>query len=232
MRDASDPWQHLLHARITGRFLDLSDSAKTSHAEEVLGMSPNVYFYVNAPHPHFGQQVAVFRLEDVSDPRYVRVSPFDSGGLATGKIPLRKSLAPHELIELFQTHSYELRDYWVEFLTWARAAYRRLANYVESREPSFHVVEEVDLPGCTSSQAWLWEARMHKMRNLPVTLRPTRVFIGLGDRRRYLEWAATSGRFGSDQARRHTKHFLRVAVESTDPAHDAVRYLTRTGVKR
>lgn len=227
-----DVWQEVLYARIGGKFLDLRQSEATAESERILDLDPSIYFYVNAPHPHFGQQIAIFSVDDVDDSRYVRVTPFDTGGLALGHIPLRPDAVEVNHRVFVQKFSFEIDEYWVDFLTWVRAAYRRFANYVESRRPSHHFVSEIDLDHCSSSQAWFWEARMHRMRVLPVRTSAQRVVLGPGDRRRFLAWLGRMGGHGTAEAVEVARRFLSVSEESRDPAGRAAVYVMEKGVKR
>ncbi|WP_439564708.1 hypothetical protein [Microcella sp.] len=228
----AEAWPELLFHRFTGNFLSIGSTDSTVEAERLLDLDPSVYFYVNAPHPHFGQHVTVFAVDDVVDSRYVHVSPFDTGGLALGYIPLKKAAGRNERRLFVQLHSFEHDRYWVPFLTWVRKAFRRFAGYVEARVPGHHFLDEVDLEACTSAQAWFWEARVHKMRTLPATPRIRRVTLGPGDRRRFMEWLSTFGAHDSAEALDIAKRFRRLSEESPDPVKAATMYLLDKGVRR
>lgn len=220
--------QSTLAKRLSGSVLEIQTSAGTKFSEKALGFAESVYFYVNAADPAYGDSVVLFRPTKKSVGTYARVSPFDTGGVAQGHVAFVAPFSLDGLRHLVNGQSFELRDYVAFWAQWAIDAYRRLNMYVEGSRPRFHSVPEVDLNKCTS-QGWLWEVRLMKARYTEYSVKPMKLFVAKGDRRRFSHWLKTQAVMGDDQLRKLQREYLKLAVESKNPARSAQRYIQGRG---
>ncbi|OZG49824.1 hypothetical protein [Bombiscardovia coagulans] len=173
----SDSWIPLTYGRILGTTNSLPSGTKTSQSESLLNIGANSYYYVGFEHPSFGRQVFAFE-PDFSDMgrTLFKVSPFDTGAVATGRISTVSDEfalnTPEQKKALVSKYSFG-RCYQDQFSEWTKSAYDTtyVSEYVGGKVPSKHYCAEIAIPSSGSvsdARCWVWEARTSK-ETLPDT---------------------------------------------------------------
>lgn len=160
-------WMQILINRMQNDFVSTSSSSTTLDSETAmsLGSNENVYFYIEFAHPNFSQDLIAFKPEvpETGFHSYT-VSPFDTGGVATGKIVLSDGTSPKELI---QNNSFG-SEYKQKFADWAnnRAFDSPVVDYIDGKCPKetfCHSISPTDSTGKpVECRNWIWEVRMKK----------------------------------------------------------------------
>lgn len=181
---ANDQWMPELYLRATGQLARLKSSRTTSGAEHLFDIPASTYYYVGRPHPHFGELITHTRLVASAGSPRARVSPFDTGGLATNQIALEADATPAEIL---RRYSFRPRWFAWRFWRWIGSAFDDASAYVRGQRPRRRAVPEFDLDAC-ADQAWTWEYRIPKDEIVPAVLTPWRLYISEGKLDGYMAW--------------------------------------------
>ncbi|ROS58460.1 hypothetical protein EDF42_3706 [Curtobacterium sp. PhB172] len=211
-------WQELLFRRVTGRFGTLTPTENTEKAESILfGGQHFVYYGVGRNSPHFGDYVTVFAPVQ-NDALRGAVAPFDTGGIALRKIPVRTpKLTPKQLVA---RESMQLSTHQSELRAWIRDAFDRPSDYNSDTPgtiPTSPRVPEVIFGGNPDPRRWAWEGRLPAVRTSPRSVRLLAAYLRPGYLKLYREWLSAEKPLRSTENVRHQRNFLRVATETMDP---------------
>lgn len=217
-------WMELLYRRVTCDFDAIPSGEKTKEAEAGLGIDESTYFYVECPHPQFGDSVIAF----VDTARELAaVSPFDTGGLWFGHVPLNQELDNAAKQVLVARWSIECPDYQLPFAEWVGRSIGSLQDYRTGVRPDAVVVEEIDL-STASSQSWTWEARLRKNVGAGASVAPDRVYLMEGRRAAYLSWLRDQRWFSGEERSFHLRWVSEHVSETANPVDDMIEYLARS----
>ena len=161
-------WCELMTNAIRGEWPAPEASEPTLEAERGLGIGGKpYYFYVLRAEGSFG--LVVFVLSEVEQADWPwdakGATPFDSGGLWSGKIATRPELDEAGRRAFFQDHDMPLVDWRAAFKQYIRTHYGAVSDYLKGSAPELGN-EPTDL-GVTiirgqpnAAQAWTWEVHV------------------------------------------------------------------------
>lgn len=215
-------WMELLYRRLTDGFDHIATGQTTQRSEAGLGLAPHTYFYVERPHPLFGECVVAFAERERGEES--RATPFDTGGLWTGHIATREELSADERRALVKRWSMPSPSYEIPFDAWVAADVGGLPQYRVGARPTAHLVEVIDLESC-SDQAWTWEARVPKYENAAERVRPSAVFMMDGRTAAYLDWLRDTRWLDGGERTTHLQWIAEHVVETANPVDEMIRYL-------
>jgi len=218
---ASVTWMELLYRRVTRDFDAITSGPKTSEAEQGLGIQPSTYFYVERPHPHFGDSVVAF-MDSASD--YAAAVPFDSGGLWHGHVPLIDEMTAAQKSELLHRWSFTCPDYQLPFAQWVDEAIGGLGDYRVDVAPTGVLPPEIDL-STASSQSWTWEARLRKNVGAGESIQVSRVYLMDGRRSVYLSWLRDQRWLARGERLEHLRWVAEHVEETPNPVDEMINYL-------
>ena len=217
------PWQEVLWRRLTGRFGGLRSGETTRDSEIILGIDRNVYYYLGSCHPDFGLFVATFGEHSPDAVPATAVSPFDTGGIAQGHIPLTTPILPKALVK---RDSYKVGAYQANFNAWVSAAYPARDDYPTPQRPKFVVSPEIDLAAAEDDgRAWMWEGRVAARDLSAPPLKPTAVFFQPGRRIRYRDWIKEESSMTTAETSEHIQLIASIGRDDPDPARAARQFI-------
>ncbi len=155
-------WQQALRDRLLRRYSEQDDGhTATRTSEEVLEFDrPHVYWYLLYVDPDYREAIILSSVSGDSPNEAPRLSPFDTGGVAAGHIPLPEPLtSPADFV---RRYTYSWAAGLTEFGGWLERAYRRPSDYWDATRAvrPLEGMTSIDLMTCTSSKAWAWESRL------------------------------------------------------------------------
>ena len=161
-------WCELMTNAIRGEWLAPKALEQTLKAERGLGIGGKpYYFYVLRAEGSFGLVVFVLsEMEEVDWPLDAKgATPFDSGGLWSGKIKTHPELDEAGRRTFFQDHDVPLADWRLEFEKYVRTHYGTVSDYLKGNAPG--PGNEPQDSGVTiikgspnNKRAWTWEVRV------------------------------------------------------------------------
>lgn len=174
-------WIMITRGRILGEADHVSSGVKTLQSERILDIGTNSYFYIGFMHPSFGRQVFAFEPDfSGRGEKTFKVSPFDTGALATGRMltdPNILQLESEDQKRHFVGEYSFGRSYQAEFSKWTKTVFSAdyVSDYVDGRLPNKHYCAGIVIPDSgdeLDARCWVWEARTSKntktSRNTPV----------------------------------------------------------------
>ena len=161
-------WRELMTNAIRGEWPAPKASERTLKAERGLDIGGKpYYFYVLRAERNFGLVVFVLsEIEEADWPTDAKgTTPFDSGGLWSGKVATHPELDEAGRRAFFQEHDVPLVDWRAAFEQYIRTQYGTVSDYLKGSAPELGN-EPTDL-GVTiirgqpnAAQAWTWEVRV------------------------------------------------------------------------
>lgn len=164
-------WITITQGRILGVVDHIPSGAKTSQSEQLLSIGANTYFYIGFMHPFFGRQVFAFEPDFSGRGKMAfKVSPFDTGALATGRIQTDPDILQLESEDqkrgFVERYSFG-RSYQTKFSEWTKTVFSEdyISDYVDGTFPSKHYCAGIVIPKSgdeSDARCWVWEARTSK----------------------------------------------------------------------
>lgn len=186
IRPKATVWYRRVQSLLLSTFPSDIAGVSTAAAENGLGLSPSLYWYVLRTEEHYGHVVFLWSEREAFLPEDGAVSPFDTGGLWHGHVATDPAVEPDDRKEFVAANSVPVSDWLVAFQSWIRANYARTAEYVEGQPPNVGVARIV-YDSRNSAPAWTWEARVEKGRyRQQVAIR--HVFWSADDRKAFEDW--------------------------------------------
>ncbi len=192
-------WCELMTNAIRGEWPAPEASEPTLEAERGLGIGGKpYYFYVLRAEESFSLVVLVLsEVEEANWPVGAKgATPFDSGGLWSGKIKTHPELDEIGRRTFFQDHDVPLVDWRLAFEEYVRTHYGTVSDYLKGNAPG-PGNEPQDL-GVTiikgnpnNKRAWTWEVRIpHDL--VADRLKLQAAYMIEADYKRYLDWLGPS----------------------------------------
>lgn len=159
----SNGWKHTLRDRLMQRHnLTAGAHSKTSQNETRLGFpEPCVYWYLMAVDPDYREGIILSVVTEEGD--RPRLSPFDTGGVASGHVVWRPaSMKADEMVRL---NTFAWSPGATSFVDWVRSAFTRVHDYWNRTtliRPTACYVDAIDLTACEDARSWTWEARLER----------------------------------------------------------------------
>ena len=188
-------WRELMTSAVRGKWPAPKASARTLEAESGLGIRGEpYYFYVLRAEESFGFIVFVLReVEEAVWPLDAKgATPFDSGGLWSGKIRTDPGLDRAGRRKFFRGSDVHLVDWRAKFEHYIGTRYGTVSDYVKGSAPRLGnkpmgsgtpIIEGQS----NTAQAWTWEVRVpHDEAARRLELQAA--YMTEADRRRYLDW--------------------------------------------
>jgi hypothetical protein len=213
----------LLYRRIGSEFGRIPTGKKTAAAEEGLLLGSHTYFYVERPHPHFGEAVVAFSDGGATAVAAV-AAPFDTGGMWARLIPTTTAMSDELARSLVSKWAFDVPGYTLPFSAWTSSEFESLADYRKGLRPGALLVEEIDLEGC-SDQSWTWETRLPKGSGDESFVTAERVFVMEGRRDIYLRWLRDTSWLSVLERRSHLAWVGEHVTEVANPVRDMIEYL-------
>ena len=188
-------WRELMTDAIRGAWPAPRASDQTLRAERGLGIGGRpYYFYILRAEEDFGLVVFVLNeSEDANWPSNAKgATPFDSGGLWSGKIATNPELNDAGRRTFFQRHDVPLVDWKAAFEKYIHAHYGTVADYLKGSAPGsgskLQNSGTVIIKGSPNDRrAWTWEVRVpHDLIARHLDLRAA--YITEANHSRYLHW--------------------------------------------
>lgn len=186
-------WPRLLYWRLTGQhFLTVNRASVTTRSlEQERGEEPSIYFFLGRCEPHYGY----FGISNDPPRSEFLVSPFDTGGIVSGKIATDPPLAKSQRIRLVENWTFDPTSFRRKFCDWGIGAYRSSSHYSLGERPDFHLVREVEVASASAnnSHAWDWEARLSATPTACSQVRPSCLVVDQAQLRLYRTWLHAQG---------------------------------------
>ena len=221
-------WQLVLFRRLAGQFDALRSGVRTRQIEATLGFRRSVYWYVGRTEPEFAF-VAVTHDAPEDSGQDRAVAPFDTGGVATGKVITVPTLDLMDRRRLIHRESRPIDQYGAQFLTWVGRCFPGQRDYVSGFPPTEHVSANVPVTSPPNSAfAWTWEGRLPAVRYTGHPVPPREVFIAPGDAEAYRDWLRDEAPLvGDDDYQWHRDLALNIFREVVDPYGEMAATLER-----
>lgn len=108
-------------------------SGKTREAEDMLGLKRSLYFYAGRAHPNFGKIALAFEGK-CENSHSGSATPFDTGGVADGKIATNLSDARPSILRWFTSNSmFSLGKWRIAFAHFLAAYFTQPSDYWSGR---------------------------------------------------------------------------------------------------
>lgn len=184
--DATMDWRAVLHYRLTAQYAQLGVRERTAGSEGKFDWPHYVYFYVGRPHPDYGASVGIYRSPKDGTADW-HVTPFDTGGLAQGRVVTHSALSDEDKLALISRWTRSDTTYVPEMDAWVGSAFDDYDGYIGTARPSHHLVTEIDLPK-NSDHSWTWEGRLPALDYAAHPVTPLVVYLSEGRRAHFFEW--------------------------------------------
>ena len=206
----SEDWRELMTSAVRGEWPAPEASQQTLQAEHGLGISGRpYYFYVLRAEENFGLVVFVLReVEEAVWPANAKgATPFDSGGLWSGRVATHPELDMSGRRVFFQDQDVPLVDWRAAFEDYIRTHYGTVSDYLEGNVPGPGTASQD--PGITiirgspnDKRAWTWEVR------IPYDLVSDRLELQAVcmteiDRKTYVDWLGRSSLRDTERRQMH-----------------------------
>ena len=215
-------WRELMTNAIRGEWPAPKASERTLKAEHGLDIGGKpYYFYVLRAERNFGLVVFVLsEIEEADWPTDAKgATPFDSGGLWSGKVATHPELDEAGRRAFFQDHDVPLVDWRAAFEQYIRTQYGTVSDYIKGIAPGTR--SEPQNLGVTiikgnpnDKRAWTWEARVpHNLVAGHLELRAA--YMTETRRGAYLDWLWHSSLTEHESSRIHrwVEDYVVVPVE-------------------
>ena len=192
-------WRTLLTSAVRGEWPALWASPQTLEAEHGLGIGGKpYYFYVLRAEKSFGLVVFVLReVEEAVWPADAKgATPFDSGGLWSGKVATHPELGESGRRVFFQDHDVPLMEWKAEFEQYVRTHYGTVSDYIRGDAPMLgkapQNLEVTVIKGSPNNKrAWTWEVRIpHDL--VAGRLELVAAYMTEKRRKSYVDWLSES----------------------------------------
>ncbi|MEO5315810.1 hypothetical protein PV772_17110 [Pseudarthrobacter sp. CC12] len=219
-------WQEILFRRLTGDHSAAPAGEKTGRAELALDLGRNVYFSVGRVLPDFGFQAVAHNPQIRVAQVVLKSSPFDTGGLIAGKIPLRRELSPDDLKQTIASNTYADLEYLTPMKNWINASFDSAADYVLGHRPRTSTVDIIDMAK-SDEPAWSWEGRIIAEDYQEPPLMPVRLFIRHDDYHFYTKWVEHSSYLLDDEYFEHLDFLEDIVRTVDDPVKSMKEFLCK-----
>lgn len=160
LRPIRDPftWQEVLRDRLLKMYSHRAGGRSTTDSNErTLSFSEgHVYWYLMYVDSDYREGLILSRVRGTG--ATPSVSPFDTGGVASGSISMPP---PNTSAESFVAAlTYDWDDGTKRFLEWLDEAYGRPGEYWQLDPVIRPATTPVDISACADPKAWAWEGRM------------------------------------------------------------------------
>lgn len=186
-RHSGHDWRTFLARRLLSQFDRLPHGDSTSMAEHELGMEASAYWFLGRVARIYDRVLSIWRIPpSLCHVQHARLSPFDTGGVASGKYHLLAS-TDHDSKSFVQDHSYSIGTV-DQFHFWVAEAFDDPKEYISGRvlpsavsHPGSDCSNCILVPTVRSAEDWSWELRV-PVADLPnKDFEPQRIFWTLGE---------------------------------------------------
>ena len=158
--DDGKDWRPVVLRRITGLYGEIELGKTTERSEGDLDIEAHAYFAVGTSSPSYGRNILVFTFHDLEDASDLTLTPFDSGGLASGQIAGSELLDGDERTSLLAKYTFPSDAFVGPMAEWIATAFSSVALYVAGLPPTELLVDEFRLEKGQDSRAWIWEGQL------------------------------------------------------------------------
>ena len=216
-------WRELMTSAIRGEWPVPKASERTLETERGLGIGGKpYYFYVLGTEESFG--LVVFVLSEVEEADWPSdakgATPFDSGGLWSGKVATRPELDEAGRRTFFQDHDVPLVDWRTAFEEYIRTHYGTVFGYLKGNAPGpGNKAQDLGVSIIrgrpNGKRAWTWEVRVpHDLVTGRLELRAA--YTTETRRDAYLDWLWRSSLADDESLRIHRWVETHVIVPNQD----------------
>jgi hypothetical protein len=225
----ANDWRELLFLRLTNQHERIEPEGSTRDAERILRIGGNSYYYVNALDEAFGNIHICYERNDNSDCSAVMVTPFDTGGMALGKIKTDPILTKGERRDLVEKHSHDIDAYVAPFAEWVDDAFDESAAYVTGERPGWNSVEEIINTDVNTRRSWMWEGRVKVQKRAEPVLNPVMGYAHPERIDLFLEYVLETRPLAEEDVNDFLAMTEQLFTDSERPGSDTRDYLLRGG---
>lgn len=206
-----ESWARLLYYRLTGQHHRTTAGARTSESEQALNIEQSIYFFIGRCVPDFGDTgVANARPSGGG----LTAVPFDTGGMAQGKIQTDPPLTPASRAEIVRHWSLDEPNFSSEFPRWGARAYTSSAEYTEGLPPKQHLVAEIVISSDKNeARAWTWEGRVPSKQHACSLIQPLKVVLSDRLLDQYRTWIKYRGLLEGPEYANHVRFLSSIRLD-------------------
>ncbi|CAO3363657.1 hypothetical protein [Azospirillum palustre] len=181
-------WKEAAAAIIEDGLAGLTAGPGTLKCEGILGIASSCYWYLCQAAKSYGHAVFVWHMDQPLTASDGSLTPFDSGGLVSGKMAFDPPLTTEaEFKDFYDKNRYSLEHWAPTFTSGVKNIHGTLTDYISGLAPTNGLTGVRYDPA--DPQAFFWEA--HVLRSAVISrTRPYRLFITENANQDLLDWLA------------------------------------------
>ncbi|MEV8267635.1 hypothetical protein [Microbacterium sp. NPDC076911] len=211
----------VLWRRLTGQFEQLKSGYVTGSSEAVLGIGRNCYYYVGYTDPAFNVDIVVFSNHRPDGDAHTRVSPFDTGGIATNKASFASPMTKNDRIALVVKNSFAVGRYQASLETWLSSGFTSPNGYTHKEVPHTAFDPAIDISASKDERDWRWEGRVAAIDFVDVPLEPVAVFFAKPGMLAYIDWVTYDLSWPAGEKKAHLDRIRSIGRDVLGPEASA-----------